>query len=135
MMPRICIALLLIQIAPAQTPRQRKEPAEAVRFQAVDIFIDAGTQPLAAYQLEVLCDAAEAKIVGVEGGEAESYKIAPYDLNDDTMLYFTYATGFLSGAGNIAGNFTDEQESTSYEAGVKSVWLDEAESGSRNSGA
>ncbi len=48
-----------------------------------------------------------------------------YDLtNYDAMLYFTTATGFLSGAVNSDGSSTDEQESQLYEAGVKSTLMD-----------
>lgn len=47
-----------------------------------------------------------------------------YDFSDDVMLYATAATGFLSGAGNTLANFTDEQESESYEIGVKSILMD-----------
>lgn len=47
-----------------------------------------------------------------------------FDLNEDVMLYFTGATGFLSGALNASGGVTDQQESEMYEAGVKSYLLD-----------
>lgn len=47
-----------------------------------------------------------------------------YDLNDDMMVYATAATGFLSGALNNNGTFTDEQESQMYEAGIKSILMD-----------
>jgi len=47
-----------------------------------------------------------------------------YDLNDDVMLYFTAATGFLSGAMNPYGGSTDEQESEMYEVGIKSILMD-----------
>ncbi len=47
-----------------------------------------------------------------------------YDLNEEMMLYVTAATGFLSGALNNNGTFTDEQESEMYEAGIKSILMD-----------
>src|SRR5688572_10593827 len=37
-----------------------------VRFEAVDIFVDSGAKPLAAYQLEFRVEKGDAKIVGVE---------------------------------------------------------------------
>src|SRR4051812_44284824 len=49
-----------------------------VRFQAVDIVIDAGATPLAAYQLEFRATNGNAKIVGIEGGEPTAFKGAPY---------------------------------------------------------
>ena len=51
---------------------------EAVRFQAVDIFIDSKETPLAAYQLEFLVKTGDAKVVGVEGGEHPLFKDAPF---------------------------------------------------------
>ncbi len=47
-----------------------------------------------------------------------------YDVNDDSMLYFTASTGFLSGSLNNDGTSTDEQESKMYEVGIKSVLMD-----------
>jgi len=47
-----------------------------------------------------------------------------YDLNEDMMVYVTAATGFLSGALNNNGTFTDEQESLMYEIGYKSILMD-----------
>lgn len=47
-----------------------------------------------------------------------------YDIpGQDAMLYFTSATGFLSGAVNNDGTSTDEQESQVYEAGIKSILM------------
>jgi iron complex outermembrane receptor protein len=54
-----------------------------------------------------------------------------YHLNEQVMLFATYAEGFKAGEfGARAGsNFTvgptDDEESTSYEIGVKSDWLDQ----------
>ncbi|HEX2838776.1 MAG TPA: hypothetical protein VHN77_11705 [Phycisphaerales bacterium] len=56
------------------------------RFTAIDIFIDSGTTPLAAYQLDFTAAApghdeqssASVKIVGIEGGEPGPYNAAPY---------------------------------------------------------
>ena len=48
-----------------------------------------------------------------------------HDLSSlDAMLYLTASTGFLSGAVNDDGSFTDEQESQLYELGIKSSVLD-----------
>ncbi|MEM9310058.1 MAG: TonB-dependent receptor [Pseudomonadota bacterium] len=47
-----------------------------------------------------------------------------YDLNPDVLLYATTATGFLSGVINNNGTTTDQQESTVYELGLKSVIAD-----------
>ena len=47
------------------------------RFVALDVVVDAGAEPLAAYQVEIKDAAGFAKIVGIEGGEGE-HKAAPY---------------------------------------------------------
>ena len=48
----------------------------AVRFVALDLFIDAGPTPLAAYQLSF--DSADATLVGVEGGESAAFADPPF---------------------------------------------------------
>jgi hypothetical protein len=50
----------------------------AVHFKTIDIFVDSKEKPLAAYQLEFKSRTGNAKIVGVEGGEHETFKEAPY---------------------------------------------------------
>lgn len=49
----------------------------AQRYQPVDVFIDSGDQPLAAYQIEVTVDG-DAMIVGVEGGDTPAFAPAPH---------------------------------------------------------
>jgi hypothetical protein len=57
----------------------------APRFRAVNVYVDAGPEPLAAYQIEVTAgDSAArgtelcAEVVGVEGGEHPAFRTAPY---------------------------------------------------------
>ena len=50
----------------------------AVRFAAVDLFVDAGDKPLAAYQLEFKATAGQVTIVGIEGGQHAAFNAAPY---------------------------------------------------------
>ena len=47
-----------------------------------------------------------------------------WDLSDDSMVYATASTGFLSGSLNNDGTNTDEQESLMYEIGYKSILMD-----------
>jgi len=54
------------------------QAAAPARFQAFDIFIDSGTTPLAAYQIEVKDTAGHASIVGIEGGESLAFSQPPY---------------------------------------------------------
>ncbi len=50
----------------------------AVRFGSVDVYVDSGTQPLAAWQVEVVARGGEVKIVGIEGGAHPAYKEPAY---------------------------------------------------------
>lgn len=65
--------LLIVMVA---TVFGQSQPA--LRFQAVDLFIDSGEEALAAYQLEFAAMAGNVKVVGVEGGDAEVFKQPPY---------------------------------------------------------
>lgn len=49
----------------------------AQRYQPVDVFIDSGDQPLAAYQVEVSVDG-DAMIVGVDGGDVPAFAAPPH---------------------------------------------------------
>ena len=50
----------------------------AVRFGAVDIYVDSKDQPLAAYQLEFSAPGSDLKITGIEGGEHPAFSRPPY---------------------------------------------------------
>ena len=52
--------------------------AEVARFRPVDVFVDSGTQPLAAYQLHFQATAGDVEIVGIEGGEHPAFAEPPY---------------------------------------------------------
>ena len=62
-------ALLLLAGSAVASPAQRYQP--------VDVFIDSGDAPLAAYQVEVQVEG-DAMIVGVEGGETPAFAAAPH---------------------------------------------------------
>lgn len=47
-------------------------------FRAVDLYVDSGTRPLAAYQLNFHSSDANVKIVGIEGGEHSAFSQPPY---------------------------------------------------------
>ena len=47
-------------------------------FRAVDIFVEPGNQPLAAYQLTFRSTNGSIKIVGIEGGEHSAFAEPPY---------------------------------------------------------
>ena len=88
------------------------EGEEAVRFEAVDVFIDSKDRPLAAWQIELTAkpdrtDTGRAdtgvrpyndvKIVGVEGGEHAAFKEPPYydpaALNRNRVILAAFSTG------------------------------------------
>jgi hypothetical protein len=47
-------------------------------FAFVDVYVDSGTTPLAAWQVELVDAGDQAKIVGIEGGEHPAFRNAPY---------------------------------------------------------
>ena len=49
-----------------------------IRFSTVDVFVDSGAQPLAAYQLSFTAISGDVKIVGIEGGEHAAFKEPPH---------------------------------------------------------
>jgi hypothetical protein len=62
---------------PAQEPVAAASNG-ASQFLVVDVQVDSGTEPLAAYQLEVFSTNGAVKIVGIEGGEHPAFKQPPY---------------------------------------------------------
>ena len=53
-------------------------PRDAVRFEAIDVFVDSGTTPLAAYQFELASKTPGVEIVGIEGGEHVAFSTPPF---------------------------------------------------------
>ena len=67
------------------------------QFQAIDIFVDSKHQPMAAYQLEFSAKQKSVRIVGVEGGDHETFKAPPfYDpkaMQRNRVVLGAYSTG------------------------------------------
>ena len=85
-------------MARAQQPGDGPDAvAPTVRFAAVDVYIDAGDRPLAAYQFELSASAGEFKIVGIEGGEHAAFAEPPYydpaALSRDRVIIAAFNTG------------------------------------------
>jgi hypothetical protein len=80
------IALLAVlaagqgQTADDGTPLLAEDEAatQSVRFAWVDIYVDSGDVPLAAYQFELAAETGSFQIVGVEGGEHPAFAAPPY---------------------------------------------------------
>lgn len=75
----VLMATLFVRSACSQEaePGQPAAPP-ATRFEAIEVYLDSGDAPLAAYQFEFAAETGEIKIVGIEGGEHPAFKEPPY---------------------------------------------------------
>ena len=73
-------ALLLVTLCVAvpALAQETAEEAAAGRFGIVNVYVDSGRRPLAAYQFELKTTAGDVKIVGIESGEHTAFRDAPY---------------------------------------------------------
>ncbi len=71
----------------------------AVRFDTVDVVIDSGKRPLAAYQFQLEAVEGDVTIVGIEGAASGPFSDAPY-----------YDPEALSGGRIIVGDFIAKNE-------------------------
>jgi hypothetical protein len=76
--PALLWAILLVITSTGLAGQQAATNDTAVRFCAVDVYVDSGSTPLAAYQLEFSVAGGAAKIVGIEGGELPAFAEPPY---------------------------------------------------------
>lgn len=78
--------------APVQEPSRQQ-----TQFMAYDIVIDTGTEPLAAWQVEIKDELKHARIVGIEGGQSGAYSQAPhYDpkaIQGEHVIIGAFTTG------------------------------------------
>jgi len=69
---------------------------QPARFGWVDIYVDPGDVPLAAYQFELAAETGSFRIVGVEGGEHPAFAAPPYydpaALAHDRILIAAFST-------------------------------------------
>ena len=72
------LALLCCGLAAGLLAQQPAIEEGRSRFGAVDIYVDSGSTPLAAYQLEFAATNGVAKIVGIEGGEHAAFRQPPF---------------------------------------------------------
>lgn len=72
----LCALILTALVAEGWAMTAREAPA--LRFEAMDLFVDSGRKPLVAYQVELRFDAAHVGIVGVEGGTADAFRDPPF---------------------------------------------------------
>ncbi|MDB5294751.1 MAG: hypothetical protein JWO31_734 [Phycisphaerales bacterium] len=64
--------------APADAIGAAAAAAGGIRFAAVDVFVDPGDRPLAAYQFTLRAVGGTALLVGLEGGDAPAFAAPPY---------------------------------------------------------
>lgn len=70
----LALSVLIPFVAQADAEQARdRDP-----FARVEIYIDTKGLPLAAWQVELVCDTKKAKITGVEGDDTKAYGNAPY---------------------------------------------------------
>ena len=88
---------LIVPVLARQSEQEIPTTQPKVRFAPLHIFLDSGNQPLAAFQFELKAAAGQIKIVGVEGGQHEAFKEAPYydpaALANDRIIIAAFNTG------------------------------------------
>ena len=71
--------------------------ADSFQFEAIDVFLDSGNQPLAAWQLEVRSEPRGVEIVGIEGGQHPAFRSPPYydprAMNQHRVILAAFQTG------------------------------------------
>lgn len=75
-----------VLLAAEVVPDQDLEQPARVRFAAVDLFIDSGGAPLAAWQVEFKATRGRVRIVGIENGEHPAFSAAPPYYDPDAMM-------------------------------------------------
>lgn len=67
-----------------------------VRFEAVDVIVDSGNMPLAAWQFEIQSRSPGVEIVGIEGGSHQAFSDPPYydprAMNNDRVILAAFST-------------------------------------------
>jgi hypothetical protein len=89
--------------------------AEGIRFRPVDVVIDTGSQPLAAYQFELSYDREVMKLVGIEGGEGP-FDPAPYYDPRGLELGRVVIAAFTTDANPPAGRIRVARIHVAYES-------------------
>jgi len=93
------LSILLVSFFWPAAELLAQQPADEegrTRFCAVDIFIDSGSTPLAAYQFRFAVTNDTARIVGIEGGQHAAFRQPPfYDpkaIQNDVAIVAAFST-------------------------------------------
>ncbi len=70
--------LVFTQVGAQEADMPEPATQSSTRFEAVEVYLDSGETPLAAYQFEFAAGTGEIRIVGIEGGEHPAYEEPPY---------------------------------------------------------
>jgi hypothetical protein len=74
-MTRLSTSILSLLLLATIATAQAEAPAH---FRALDVYLNTGDKPLAAYQIELRDSAKRMNIVGIEGGGHAAFKKPPY---------------------------------------------------------
>ena len=74
----LAISVVLARAQSPTTPAPDEVGDAAVRFMAVDLFIDTADAGLAAYQVDIRDLSGRATIAGIEGGAVDTFRAPPY---------------------------------------------------------
>ena len=107
---KIWLTILFFGLAAGLLAQQPAIEEGRSRFRAVDIYVDSGSTPLAAYQLEFAATNGVARIVGIEGGEPAAFRQPPfYDpkaIQHERVIIASFstapATDLPTGKGRVA---------------------------------
>jgi hypothetical protein len=70
--------LCIFGLAAVLRAQESASEESRIRFSAIDIFVDSGSTPLAAFQIEFAATNGQVKIVGIEGGEHPAFRQPPF---------------------------------------------------------
>lgn len=90
----VLVAALFSAYFATRSIAQNQHNLPAGRFEYLDIDVDSGQTPLAAWQIELVAPAQAMQIVGVESGDAKDFQDPPY-----------YDPAALSGGRIVIGAF------------------------------
>jgi hypothetical protein len=110
-MTRLAIVLGLLALLPKQEPQ--------LRFVAVEIYAETNGRALAAWQIEVDCDPAKAKIVGVEGSGEKPPYYDPAALQGGRIILASFTTEPHPPAGRVLIARVHLQETSRTDYSVK----------------
>lgn len=88
---------ITVQASEVTIPGPTEVAQDSIRYEAIDVFLDSGDLPLAAWQLELRSHTQDVEIVGIEGGEHPAFAEPPYydprAMNNNRVILGAFNTG------------------------------------------